>query len=257
MMLNTALLFQKVFETYEDHDSSFKSDLGGSVPDFMDWESIQSLVKILKSFYEMTVRISSSLYVTSNTFFSEVSDLSFLLKNMEEATEDSVKLMDPRDKTEYMPIQFNPLYGEDKGKAMFDKVILGLKELFQDYVAFFPVQFVEQYNKSYPSLTISNSVSVRRPQSLLKSQIKKQKLESGDLSRIKLSWKSFSTNGRVLDAFRSSLTPRIVEALVCAHDWLRVVQHIQHWSWIFTAYNSLYHVCVSMIQINVPHEAGN
>ncbi|XP_019168370.1 PREDICTED: zinc finger BED domain-containing protein RICESLEEPER 2-like [Ipomoea nil] len=144
MMLNTALLFQKVFEAYDDHDNSFKSDLGGSVPDFLDWESIQSLVMILKSFYEMTVRISGSLYVTSNTFFSEISDLSCLLKNMEEATEDSVKLMgknmrakfdkywgepekmnflifyanilDTRDKIEYMPIQFNQLYGEDKGK---------------------------------------------------------------------------------------------------------------------------------------------
>lgn len=32
----------------------------------------------------------------------------------------------------------------------------------------------------------------------------------------------FSTSGRVLDPFRSSLTPRIVEALVCTHDWLRL-----------------------------------
>ncbi|XP_019177886.1 PREDICTED: zinc finger BED domain-containing protein RICESLEEPER 2-like [Ipomoea nil] len=197
MMLNTALLFQKVFEAYDDHDSSFKSDLGGSVPDFLDWESIQSLVMILKSFYEMTVRISGSLYVTSNTFFSEISDLSCLLKNMEEATEDSVKLMgknmrakfdkywDPRDKIEYMPIQFNQLYGEEKGKTMFDKVIVGLKELFEDYVACFPVQSVEQSEKFSPSITISDSVSVGRPQSLLKSQIKKQKLVSGDLSRKK------------------------------------------------------------------------
>ncbi|XP_019164624.1 PREDICTED: zinc finger BED domain-containing protein RICESLEEPER 2-like [Ipomoea nil] len=280
MMLNTALLFQKVFEAYDDHDSSFKSDLGGSVPDFLDWESIQSLVMILKSFYEMTVRISGSLYVTSNTFFSEISDLSCLLKNMEEATEDSVKLMgknmrakfdkywgepekmnflifyanilDPRDKIEYMPIQFNQLYGEEKGKTMFDKS-------------------VEQSEKFSPSITISDSVSVGRPQSLLKSQIKKQKLVSGDLSRKKTElevylsevivdeddsfdllrwWKqqserfpvlskmardilavpistvasesAFSTSGRVLDAFRSSLTPRIVEALVCAQDWLRL-----------------------------------
>ncbi|XP_019150210.1 PREDICTED: zinc finger BED domain-containing protein RICESLEEPER 2-like [Ipomoea nil] len=213
MMLNTALLFQKVFEAYDDHDSSFKSDLGGSVPDFLDWESIQSLVMVLKSFYEMTVRISGSLYVTSNTFFSEISDLSCLLKNMEEATEDSVKLMgknmrakfdkywgepekmnflifyanilDPKDKIEYMPIQFNQLYGEEKGKTMFDKVIVGLKELFEDYVACFPVQSVEQSEKFSPSITISDSVSVGRPQSLLKSQIKKQKLVSGDLSRKK------------------------------------------------------------------------
>ncbi|CAN1337980.1 Putative AC transposase [Linum perenne] len=32
---------------------------------------------------------------------------------------------------------------------------------------------------------------------------------------------TFSTGGRVLDAFRSSLTPRIVEALICTQDWLR------------------------------------
>ena len=32
---------------------------------------------------------------------------------------------------------------------------------------------------------------------------------------------SFSTGGRVLDSFRSSLTLRMVETLVCAQDWLR------------------------------------
>lgn len=31
----------------------------------------------------------------------------------------------------------------------------------------------------------------------------------------------FSTSGRVLDAFRSSLTPRITESLICTQDWLR------------------------------------
>ncbi|CAH1430957.1 unnamed protein product [Lactuca virosa] len=32
---------------------------------------------------------------------------------------------------------------------------------------------------------------------------------------------AFSTGGRVLDSFRTSLTPRMVEALICAQDWLR------------------------------------
>ena len=30
----------------------------------------------------------------------------------------------------------------------------------------------------------------------------------------------FST-GRALDPFRSSLTPKVVESLICAQDWLR------------------------------------
>ena len=32
---------------------------------------------------------------------------------------------------------------------------------------------------------------------------------------------AFSTGGRVLDPFKSSLTPNIVEALVCTQDWFR------------------------------------
>ena len=31
---------------------------------------------------------------------------------------------------------------------------------------------------------------------------------------------AFSTSGRVLDAFRSSLTPKLVEALICVQAWI-------------------------------------
>jgi len=32
---------------------------------------------------------------------------------------------------------------------------------------------------------------------------------------------AFSTSGRVLDQFRSSLGPKTVETLICTQDWLR------------------------------------
>ncbi|KAM3384201.1 hypothetical protein ACQJBY_008702 [Aegilops geniculata] len=37
---------------------------------------------------------------------------------------------------------------------------------------------------------------------------------------------AFSTVGRILDEFRSSLTPFMVEALVCTQDWLRYGTHV-------------------------------
>ncbi|XP_075085012.1 zinc finger BED domain-containing protein DAYSLEEPER-like [Nicotiana tabacum] len=32
---------------------------------------------------------------------------------------------------------------------------------------------------------------------------------------------AFSTRGRILDSFRSSLTPKLVQSLICLQDWLR------------------------------------
>ena len=33
---------------------------------------------------------------------------------------------------------------------------------------------------------------------------------------------AFSTGGRILDVFRSSLTPKIVEVLICAQYWIKL-----------------------------------
>ncbi|GJT20343.1 zinc finger BED domain-containing protein RICESLEEPER 2-like protein [Tanacetum coccineum] len=35
------------------------------------------------------------------------------------------------------------------------------------------------------------------------------------------SFSAFSTGGSVIDEYRSSLTPKTAEALICAQDWLR------------------------------------
>ncbi|XP_019192835.1 PREDICTED: zinc finger BED domain-containing protein RICESLEEPER 1-like [Ipomoea nil] len=303
-MLNTAIQYQAVFDAYLGNDPSFSDDLGTSVPTFMDWFNVKSLVTLLKTFYDMTVRISGSLYVTSNTFFSEISDLSCMLDDMtcDEAGPEKVMgtqmktkflkywgdpekmnfviffgtILDPRDKVEYMPAQLTQLYGDEKGKSCFEKIQSALLELYNDYAATYSVDVnPEPAAVGQPSQTVSvsvqpSAVTVGRPQGKLKSQLKRQRMESGgslkqtDL-QIYLSeaivedkvdfdilkwWKvnserlpilskmardilavpistvasesAFSTSGRVLDPFRSSLTPKIVEALICTQDWLRL-----------------------------------
>ncbi|XP_019160034.1 PREDICTED: zinc finger BED domain-containing protein RICESLEEPER 2-like [Ipomoea nil] len=171
-MLQSALTYQKVFESLES-DCSFKSDLGNSIPDFMDWESVGSLVQLLKCFYDMTIRISGSLYVTSNTFFTEISDMYCLLKSMVEAG-GAVGDMGKNMKAKFEK------YWDDvekmNGKPFYEKVVDALAELFDDYST-----SASSTVSSVPSMPVSvqatsaSSVSVGKPQHFLKSEIKKNK----------------------------------------------------------------------------------
>lgn len=61
--------------------------------DFIHRDFVDSLVKLLKCFYEITIRISGSLYVTSNSFFSEISYLSCILADVVGVDVGSIKVM--------------------------------------------------------------------------------------------------------------------------------------------------------------------
>ncbi|KAJ9553189.1 hypothetical protein OSB04_017234 [Centaurea solstitialis] len=264
MMLRTAIAYKGVFDMYMSSDNMLALVVG-SVPSNSDWLSVESLVVFLKTFYDMTIRISGSLYVTSNSFLSEISDLNCTIDDM-------LQSMSEIQKVEYIEDLMKQMYGESQGKSCFKKVKSKLTMLFEEYVS--------TYSESIPSTTStmmpppppvqSENVPVGRAQSRLKTQLKKQKMESGaslnkkselevylnestiddtDDFDILRWWKvnserfpilskvardilavpistvasesTFSTSGRVLDNFRSSLTPKIVEALICTQDWLR------------------------------------
>ena len=181
-------------------------------------------------------------------------------------------VLDPRDKVEYMEDLMKEMYGDSHGKSCFEKVKSKLNLLFEEYVS--------TYSESIPSTSStmmpppppvqSENVFVGRVQSRVRTQLKKQKMESGSSLNKKSElevylneatidntddfdilrwWKvnseripilskvardilvvpistvasesTFSTTGMVLDNFMSSLTPKIVEALICTQDWLR------------------------------------
>ncbi|KAF2318088.1 hypothetical protein GH714_041429 [Hevea brasiliensis] len=300
LMLNIAQKYERAFERYESQEPMFRLELGeNGVPDFHDWSECRKMAEMLSHFYELTLRISGSRYITSNMFFGEISDLAFILNQWVDSTNVEVKnmgdrmkkkfdkywgdidkmnkliyfatVLDPRDKFEYMEFQFCQMHGEEKGEQLFQKVKSSLIDLFNEYKKMYQTD-CEQISDNTSSQLSSGSGSIinLKPKLYLKHHYKKQKLEkNGGLdSKTELEvylneaiqedkedfdllkwWKinserfpilgkmardilavpvstvasenAFSTGGRVLDPFRSSLTPRIVEALICAQDWTR------------------------------------
>ncbi|KAK2654099.1 hypothetical protein Ddye_013955 [Dipteronia dyeriana] len=77
LMLEIALKFQKAFERLEEKDGNYVSyfleDESGKrkmgPPRFDDWETSRVFVKFLKKFYDVTLKFSASLSVTSNQYF--------------------------------------------------------------------------------------------------------------------------------------------------------------------------------------------
>ena len=69
-MLDAAQKFERVFKRFDEMNSYFKSELilGDGLPDNDDWENVRRLVIFLENLYDLTLKISGSLYVTANKF---------------------------------------------------------------------------------------------------------------------------------------------------------------------------------------------
>lgn len=70
MMIDAALKFEKAFDRLEDEKPVFKRDM---TPTKEDWANARMLHRFLKVFYNVTLKISGSLYTTSNLVFHEIS----------------------------------------------------------------------------------------------------------------------------------------------------------------------------------------
>ena len=90
-------------------------------PDFEDWDNVKVFVKFLKLFYEVTLRFSSSLYVTSNVFFHELCVMKTELINLCES-EDPLLSMMARDMHE----KFDKYWGDNEklNLMMFAAIVL-------------------------------------------------------------------------------------------------------------------------------------
>ena len=77
LMLEAALKFQKAFELLALEDSKYADELTSGdrsrgLPTSTDWEYAHYLLPFLQVFYDATLRVSGSLYVTGNAYMREI-----------------------------------------------------------------------------------------------------------------------------------------------------------------------------------------
>ncbi|XP_075492436.1 zinc finger BED domain-containing protein RICESLEEPER 2-like [Primulina tabacum] len=265
LMLKVALEFENAFVSYAIHDPGLLDHLlthvcedGKDVGALTsgDWENVRKIEKFLEAFYNLTLRVSGSSYVTSNIHFHEIGELSCVLKLLVES-DDSVLdtmakrmkskfdkywgapekmnkmifiacVLDPRFKFDYVAFVLSKMkmYGQDKGEQLRVEIKLYMTSLF------------EGYRKVTSKMSQGSSTSKVEP-SVNSSKFPTLAEMARDVLAIPISTvaseSAFSTGGRVLDSFRSSLTPRLVQALICLQDWFRkesspikVEEHLDH-----------------------------
>jgi len=171
MMLDAAAKFDVVFMRLEETDprylSYFEIDSKGKQknlgpPVLEDWEKARFFVKFLKIFYMVTLKFSSFLYLTSNSFFhefismhtsisqlfkSENVNVSKMAKNMmtkhkkycgDQVTQNFLLyvaiVLDPRFQLKYVRFCLGRLYDVEEAGNFTIKVKETLLRLFENYM---------------------------------------------------------------------------------------------------------------------------
>ncbi|KNA11902.1 hypothetical protein SOVF_130440 [Spinacia oleracea] len=297
LMLSAALDLESAFERYAEDDPHYNADLcereGKGSPDYDDWNNVRRYSEFLQSFYDLTLRVSGSSYVTSNLFFHELVNVSALMKELVESEDPEMGIMackmkenyekywgnpekinlvifiavvlDPRYKLDYVEWMLVEIYDQRIASVLSQNLRDALNALFEEYRVL-PSNDVLREEVSGNDDT--HSLTSQKKIEFLKCKYRKHKCEKDGESKIELDkyldedteedsadfdisgwWKvnsgrfptmgrmardvlavpmstvasesAFSTGGRVLDLFRSSLSTRVVEGLVCGQNWLR------------------------------------
>uniref|UniRef100_A0A7N0VCY4 hAT-like transposase RNase-H fold domain-containing protein n=1 Tax=Kalanchoe fedtschenkoi TaxID=63787 RepID=A0A7N0VCY4_KALFE len=106
LMLETALKFQKSIERYEESDPFFAVEIGINSPTSNDWKNAQVFCKFLKTFFEVTKKLSGSLYVTSNSYFHDIMTIQSTIYSWSNSRDPVLKNMADR-----MSLKFDKYWG--------------------------------------------------------------------------------------------------------------------------------------------------
>ncbi|KAA0035954.1 thiamine biosynthetic bifunctional enzyme TH1 [Cucumis melo var. makuwa] len=158
MMLEAAVKFEKTFDRLEDEDASYRHDMSSNKE---DWTNARMLIRFFKVFYDVTLKISGSLYTTSNLVFHQITvvqncihlnagSANALLVGMtnnmkakfEKYWENNEKnnlllyvaiMLDPRKKLRFVSFCLKNFFGPEVAESMGNVVEQCCRRLFHEY----------------------------------------------------------------------------------------------------------------------------
>ncbi|XP_021768212.1 zinc finger BED domain-containing protein RICESLEEPER 2-like [Chenopodium quinoa] len=165
-MLGYAMVYRKAFDLLENSDGGkFLAELTklSGVPTDNDWDRVTSLLPFLKIFYDATLRLSGSLYATTNVYLLELVTIWKMIKKKCKSVDsgemlmaygmkkkhekywenvDNINLMlyvavvlDPRRKMHYVKWAINDQYDSMKAAKLHDMVMNTLNLLYEHYAS--------------------------------------------------------------------------------------------------------------------------
>ncbi|XP_020272159.1 zinc finger BED domain-containing protein RICESLEEPER 2-like [Asparagus officinalis] len=236
LMLNIAQKYEKAFERYGEEDPFFRFELSNGngahgMPLEDDWVNVRSNVACDLQKWRLSddasyARIANRMIDKYEKYWGSWEKTNMLIY--------IAALLDPRNKEDFVTFILELTYDEkesiDKLKFIKDAVFA----LFNDY----KIKYGTEINarsveaKSELEKFLSEDVEADQSNFDILAYWKVNSARFPILSRmvydvlaipisIVTSESTFSTGGRVLDPFRSSLTPRMVQSLVYTFDWLQ------------------------------------
>ncbi|EOY21887.1 Uncharacterized protein TCM_014044 [Theobroma cacao] len=184
------LKFQRAFTSFELCDNSYIPELirlGDGVPDDRDWVNVMRISSFLREFYDLTLSVLGTSGGCSDSVASTLigKDTKRTKKRLDRFKTHQLNTRSKELKTELEKYLSELVDDGGFDDDKFDVLMWWKLNQFR-----FPVV-----------VAIAHDV-LAVPVSTIASEY------------------AFSTGERVLDAYRSSLTPKVVQALICTQDWL-------------------------------------
>ncbi|WVZ04310.1 hypothetical protein V8G54_025116 [Vigna mungo] len=140
LMLEASLKYKDAFVLLDMQDKKFGIEMAksnGGVPLEEDWEYARSILPFLKIFYDSTLRISSSSYVTSHMYMKEVFAIGKRIRQYSKSDDVSIKLMAMRmkgkNKLDFVNYFIDYLFESSMASELKEKLFSSLKTLYEQY----------------------------------------------------------------------------------------------------------------------------